>query len=257
MKKELIAYLPPVLQEILEFQLITKAEQPEVNRLRETLQGVYENQFYDLARQDGIARYEEILNVTPGFGDSLELRRLRVKSKMTMQLPYTMRVLRLKLEQLFGPDQFDLILHNEIYELAIYSDLTDSGKRKLLKQLLKEMVPCNLWIVYGMQAGSLVIVIPAQMEAVAGIQMPFSARRPVPRSFLDGAFFLDGNRLLNGLSGVFSDYYPVKASVTMSARTMAQMTAKAVVEKDYHTLDGSIYLDGAHCLAASRVEMEV
>lgn len=257
MRKELIEYLPSVLKEILEYQIITKAEQPEIDRLKEQLQETYDNQFYDLARLSGVERYEEILNIIPGAEDSLDLRRLRIKSRMTMQLPYSIRVLRSKLVQLFGEGNFDLLLRNEIYELIVRSDLANAGQMKILRQLLSEMVPCNLWIVYGNQSGTQTIIIFPKIKTALRVRMPFSARRSVALRRLDGAWLLDGSWLLDGLSGNFVDWYPTKARITMPVRAAPKISSRAVIEKNYKTLDGTWLLDGSQILNASRVEMEV
>ena len=45
MKKELFSYLPPVLQNVLEFRYLTLAEQPEFNHLLDIYEEVLDAQF--------------------------------------------------------------------------------------------------------------------------------------------------------------------------------------------------------------------
>ena len=57
MDRKLISYLPPVLREVLDFQAINTANEPEISLAWYALEQVMDNQFLDSADQSGVAMW--------------------------------------------------------------------------------------------------------------------------------------------------------------------------------------------------------
>ena len=55
MDRKLLDYLPPVLREVLEFQAINAANEPEISIAWDALALVLANQFLDTATASGVA----------------------------------------------------------------------------------------------------------------------------------------------------------------------------------------------------------
>ena len=87
--KKLIDYLPPVLQEIMEFMAINEAMQPEITDAWAALQRVMNNQFIDTATEDGVEMWETELDITPPATDTLDQRKERIKSFWVYGVVYT------------------------------------------------------------------------------------------------------------------------------------------------------------------------
>lgn len=94
MDRRLLDYLPPVLREVLEFQTINGANEPEISLTWDSLARVMGNQFLDSADQDGVAVWERELQIYPKDTDTLDARKARIKAKWNTELPYTMRWLQ-------------------------------------------------------------------------------------------------------------------------------------------------------------------
>ena len=65
MDRKLLDYLPTVLREVLEFQAINAANEPEISIAWYALALVLANQFLDTATASGVAVWERELNIRP------------------------------------------------------------------------------------------------------------------------------------------------------------------------------------------------
>lgn len=104
MDRRLLDYLPPVLREVLEFQTINGANEPEISLAWDSLARVMGNQFLDSADQDGVAVWERELQIYPKDTDTLDTRKARIKAKWNTELPYTMRWLHSWIQSLCGAE---------------------------------------------------------------------------------------------------------------------------------------------------------
>lgn len=87
--RKLIDYLPPVLRSVMEYMAITDAQQPEIERAWDALNLVMDNQFIDTATEEGVAVWEQELNITPLNTETLEERKQRIKTAWTYGVVYT------------------------------------------------------------------------------------------------------------------------------------------------------------------------
>ena len=145
-KADIIKYLPFFMQEYLEMQEITKTEDIEFNWLIESLIKMLDNQFITTCDEDGIARFEQLLQIIPYSNDSLEQRINRVLVLWNNKVPYTMKTLKQMLETLCGSNGYQVILNNNAYELLINTYFNDTNTLKALNDMLNRVVPANLTI---------------------------------------------------------------------------------------------------------------
>ena len=78
MDRRLLDYLPPVLREVLEFQAINEANEPEISLAWDALALVLANQFLDTADSSGVSVWEKELRIFPKDTDTLEVRKARI-----------------------------------------------------------------------------------------------------------------------------------------------------------------------------------
>jgi hypothetical protein len=163
MSKEVVlsSYWPTILRELREFREIAKAEEPELIALLDAVEKTLANLFIETADEDGIARFEKLLNLYPSTEDSLETRRFRVQTKWNDQLPYTEEELRHRLTSLCGEDGYKLNVSHNDYTVDVAVALTNKDALPLVRDLLERIVPCNmvatsrlLYNIYGWLTGS-------------------------------------------------------------------------------------------------------
>ncbi len=139
-------YLPQFVKDFDEIKTIVDIENIELNELRSNIARLNENQFFLFCDEDGIERFEELLDITPNVDETLENRRLSVYSSWNADVPYTLRYLVSVLNKLCGEDGYILELKNQEYLLRVGLTVREKGKFDLVLDKLKKIVPCNLTI---------------------------------------------------------------------------------------------------------------
>lgn len=145
-KVDLTGYLPDFLSGYSEPAAALKAEEPEFELLWDSAEGVLKNQFIETADEYGISRFESIMGILPSSGDSLSVRRARVRSKWISALPYTLKMLVKKLAVLCGGEDFEVIKKYDGYTVRVVTHLKLYSEILELKKLLEETVPANMVI---------------------------------------------------------------------------------------------------------------
>lgn len=143
---DLMDYLPEYLKEYKELEKTLKAQQPEIKKLAETVERLKNNQFITTADEEGIRKFETMLEVTALDNDTLENRKFRVLSRWNNTIPYTASVLRKRMENLCGKDGYQLeILHLES-KVKVRVALTNKKNYGMVEEMLQEVIPANIWI---------------------------------------------------------------------------------------------------------------
>lgn len=139
---ELKEYWPRYLQDLIEFDQIARAEQPEFTKAVQDVQGAPDDFFLVSLSEYGCGRWEAILGLVAAPGDTLEARRERILIAYLDQLPYTYRALLKYLSTV--SDDFQVVLNNDAYELFIRIRLSGLTQRDALAATLGQMIPANL-----------------------------------------------------------------------------------------------------------------
>ena len=145
MDRQLIDYIPLILREIREMKVIcTNSEQPEIERLWGEAENVFADQFILDATENGVKRWEVMLEIEPKGTDTLDERKFRILTRLNETEPYTITTLKQMLSSLCGQDGFFLTLHNNEYLLVVRVALTARSNYNAVKTLLEGIVPANL-----------------------------------------------------------------------------------------------------------------
>ena len=139
---ELKEYWPRYLQDLIEFDQIAGAEQPEFTKAVQDVQGAPDDFFLVSLSEYGCGRWEAILGLVAAPGDTLEARRERILIAYLDQLPYTYRTLLKYLKTI--TDDFTVTLDEHAYDLFIRIRLEGYSQRDALIATLGQMIPANL-----------------------------------------------------------------------------------------------------------------
>lgn len=139
----LINYLPLFLQDVEEFKEIFKAENTELEKLKDMLFEILEEIDVETAKSYGLDRYEEIYKINKTSNDVSE-RRNKILYKINSKLPYTYRWLEEKLRTLVGDENYFITLDNENYSLNIEISGIYKDAAEILKKDLRLQVPANM-----------------------------------------------------------------------------------------------------------------
>jgi hypothetical protein len=157
------------------------------------------NQFLETADESGVTVWEKELGIHPKDTDTLDERKVRIKSKWALELPYTIAWLRNWLAQLCGADGYDLDIKDYVVRIGVRSELQDgtAGILPEIRSTLLEALPANLWL----DQVSLT-VLTAESKAVAlylGGGVASVQRIPVPAVENDITMTYTGRIGANGI----------------------------------------------------------
>lgn len=142
-------YLPKVLQDVLELQYITHSEDIELNNIRSNLNQLTKEVIIATATTDGITRWEKLFNISPSPTDSLDLRRFRVQSILLNKLPYTIRWVHKRLDEIVGPGNYSVEMSYEDYSLTITLSGLPIDMLTEVQRQFRNSVPANIVLLIG------------------------------------------------------------------------------------------------------------
>lgn len=124
---DLYELLPPIFKEILDFQFITSAELPEYLLALSYILRISQNFYPATADLDTIKLYEEILGIIPDTTDTLEIRRWVIINRFSTRPPYTLPLLKERLNSLVGVGNWELEIDYPNYTLDITIHVSDDA----------------------------------------------------------------------------------------------------------------------------------
>lgn len=143
-RKRLIDYLPPFMQDFAEIKAIMQTENPELDQAWLDIQIPLADAFIIDCDEYGIKKYEALTGIRPNPGDTLDVRKARVLIWWNNFIPYTYRVLVRRLNELCGVGNYKISGSFENYELFLKTSLMLGGQVQSLEHLLIQMIPMNI-----------------------------------------------------------------------------------------------------------------
>lgn len=136
-------YYPDTLKDILEFNEISKVENANFSKVRLNILEIFSMRFVHEANEVGIARWEKMLKIKRRSSDDLEIRRMRILSKINNKLPYTWRTLHQLMTSFYGEDNYALNLDPQDFEIEILIPTGTQTFNELIN-ILEPMLPMNI-----------------------------------------------------------------------------------------------------------------
>ena len=139
--------LPDYFKPVLEFVQIQKAQGHALDLLEENIASIYANFFISTCDEKTIAYYEKILGIVCRFGDTLEYRRSRVMQKFNITVPFSVRFLKERLNELYGQNGYQMEIDSKKSILSINITSDRYGAIDLLYELLWAVLPTHMQII--------------------------------------------------------------------------------------------------------------
>lgn len=138
-----LGYLPPVLQNVLEYQEIAKAVNPEIIALKQAVNKVLNEQFIQSA-EDTLKWREEEFEIVASSDETIEFRRERLIERKSRKPPITLRTLRDRLNSYIGTTQAKVELVPGEYAFTISIPAVDGYKFRDIQQVVNDLKPANM-----------------------------------------------------------------------------------------------------------------
>ncbi|MCI9641276.1 MAG: DUF2313 domain-containing protein [Eubacterium sp.] len=137
-------YQPDILKNVTEMRAIMNAETPLIQAVWEACESCMNDQFISEATENGIARREKMLDITPYATDTLADRRFRLLSRYNENTPYTRKSLVNMLETLCGKDGYQLTILTSEFTVKVRVALTVRKQTDSVRELLERILPYNM-----------------------------------------------------------------------------------------------------------------
>lgn len=174
-------YWPRFLQDLIEFDQIAGAEQPEFTKAVQDVQSAPDDFFLSTLTEYGCQRWEAILGLLTAPGDTVEARRERILIAYLDQLPYTYRALLKYLATVAVDSDFCVIVNSNNYELFVRARLSGYTQRDTLIAVLKQMIPANL-VLLLQTAIQQTVTRPATVIGTVTVNMIYHEHQPQGRA---------------------------------------------------------------------------
>lgn len=120
------------------------AENPEFQTIEDVSEAIKNNQFILTCDENGISRFEQLLNIVPNNNDTLNVRISRVLARWNDTIPYTYSSLIEKLKIICGDGNYQIVPNFKEYEMELIVNLPLSGQVEELDYMLSYMIPANI-----------------------------------------------------------------------------------------------------------------
>lgn len=137
-------YLPEVLKDVIEMRAIMNAETSVIKAMWTACEDCMNDQFISESTENGIARREKMLNITPYATDTLEDRRFRVQARYNENIPYTRKNLDALLKSLCGTDGYELSILTQTFTVNVKVAHAVKKQVNSIKDLLERVLPYNM-----------------------------------------------------------------------------------------------------------------
>lgn len=140
---DLLNYLPNYLKEYKTLSDILNVQSNILNQMEKDLIFLLENSFVLTAGSYGLQRFEDMLNIKSYISDSDEIRRQRILAKLDTKAPYTIEMLKNKIESIVG-ENYTFDINYEEYVINIVTNIIDAKQVNIIGQIIDEYVPVNV-----------------------------------------------------------------------------------------------------------------
>ena len=140
--QDLKRMLPDWYEGLYETDLLMTIEQSLIDDLATQINRAQSNLYISTADSETLAVYENMLRITRQNGDTLDMRRFRILTRLASQKPYTKRYFQEVLNA-FGAPVTVKYFYND-YALKIESNFEQSGQMSDLEYLVRTVVPANI-----------------------------------------------------------------------------------------------------------------
>ena len=134
---------PKLISNIPDIATIYEINDGQIAELDAGVEELEGNLLISTMNEECVARWEEILEISPSTKDTLEERRFRILSRKLEKLPYSYRVIQRKLETL-SPDGVEMNIDYTRKHLFVKIGLKSSQMIAEVEKFLEEALPLSM-----------------------------------------------------------------------------------------------------------------
>lgn len=136
---------PEIIKNIPDIKQIYDINEMQGDALDQTVEQIDSDMNLDEMDASTVERWETILKIVPARSDTLDVRRFRIKTKITDSMPYTYRALERKLDDMCA-GAYDIVIDRVNQSIKVNLGLASQKKINDVMNMLEEMVPLDMII---------------------------------------------------------------------------------------------------------------
>lgn len=136
---------PEIIKNIPDIKQIYDINEMQGDALDQTVEQIDSDMNLDEMDASTVERWETILKIVPARSDTLDVRRFRIKTKITDSMPYTYRALERKLDDMCA-GAYDIMIDRVNQSIKVNLGLASQKKINDVMNMLEEMVPLDMII---------------------------------------------------------------------------------------------------------------
>lgn len=135
---------PEIIKNIPDIKQIYDINEYQGDALDHAVEQIDDDMNLDEMDESTTSRWETMLKITPAESDTLDIRRFRIKTKITDKMPYTYRALEKKLDYICGAGAYSIVIDRKSKYLNVKIALSSKKKIDEITKMLDEMVPLDM-----------------------------------------------------------------------------------------------------------------
>lgn len=137
-------YFPSLYNNILEIDNLVKVENDLFENLNSEFDKAIRNEYVVTADKETIKRYETLLRITDGDDKELSFRRQRILNRLAMNMPFTIKALKQKLDELIGRGNYNVFVDPDRFTLYVESKILNQVWFNETYITIHKMKPANI-----------------------------------------------------------------------------------------------------------------
>ncbi|HAT4309265.1 TPA: DUF2313 domain-containing protein [Clostridium perfringens] len=137
-------YFPSLYNNILEIDNLVKVENNLFENLNSEFDKAIRNEYVVTADKETIKRYETLLRITDGDDKELSFRRQRILNRLAMNMPFTIKALKQKLDELIGKGNYNVFVDPDRFTLYVESKILNQVWFNETYITIHKMKPANI-----------------------------------------------------------------------------------------------------------------
>lgn len=138
------SYFPPLYNDILEIDTLVKIENDLFENLNSEFEKAIKNEYVITADKETIKKYETLLRINDGDDKELSFRRQRILNRLAMNMPFTLKALKQKLDELIGKGNYNIFINPGKFTLYIESKILNQTWFNETYITINKMKPANI-----------------------------------------------------------------------------------------------------------------
>ncbi|MDU1053367.1 putative phage tail protein [Clostridium baratii] len=137
-------YFPSLYENILEIDNLVKVENDLFENLNSEFDKAIRNEYVVTADKETIKKYETLLRITDGDDKELNFRRQRILNRLAMNMPFTIKALKQKLDELIGKGNYNVFVNPDEFSLYVESKILNQTWFNETYITIHKMKPANI-----------------------------------------------------------------------------------------------------------------